>query len=136
MVHIYILCVGANGCMCIVLGENWELQFFLIICYNVEYYRWPCAYCLWSVLLDFLWWTCWSCSYLFSYVGVLLHIGVLFMVLFSGFLLKCSFVASTYVVFWPHCVVVGCNTTSVVPLELWKISDMISVDLWNCKHPN
>jgi hypothetical protein len=34
-------------------------------------------------LLDILWWTC-SCSYLF-YVGMLLHIGVLFMVLFPDF---------------------------------------------------
>jgi hypothetical protein len=42
----------------------------------------------WSVLLDFLWWTHWLRSYLFFYVGMLLHIGVLFMVLFSSFFVE------------------------------------------------
>jgi hypothetical protein len=37
------------------------------------------------VLLDILWWTHWSCSYLLSYIGMLSRIGILFMVLLPSF---------------------------------------------------
>jgi hypothetical protein len=37
-------------------------------------------------LLDLLRWTRWSCSCLLFYIDMLLHIRVLFMVLFPGFL--------------------------------------------------
>jgi hypothetical protein len=91
--------VGANGCVCVVLGENGILQIFdpLVYCWILCKYAlsvsmvWCCPAFV-VVLLDFLWWTHQSCSRLLFYIGKLLRIGVLFTVLIPGFLFMRSLV--------------------------------------------
>jgi hypothetical protein len=92
---VWVYVVGATVCTCVILDQNGVFLIFGP--------RWPRVAWLfgfwWLVLLDVLWWTRWSCSYLFFYIGMSLHVGVVFMVLLPGFLLTCSLVASTDVLY-------------------------------------
>jgi hypothetical protein len=57
-----------------------------------------CCLVFWRfVLSDVLWQARCSCSYLLSYISKVSRTGFLFMVLFPGFLFRCSFVTSTHV---------------------------------------
>jgi hypothetical protein len=82
---------------------------------RIQGYSWPCSklrdtccnidglvlYCFLVVLVSVLWWTRSWCSYLLFCIGVLLSIGVLYIFLFPGFLLRYHFVASTDEMLYP-----------------------------------
>jgi hypothetical protein len=95
--HVGVTCVcvvGANDSVCAVSGENGVFLIFgprwfraILFLFVVRAFR--------RSVEDS------SCSSLLFCIGAFLRFGVLFMKLFLGFLLKCSFVAYIDVVLYP-----------------------------------